>query len=402
MTTSTNTFNFTKRAIDALPANLATSKSSEAEYTDSQTPGLKLAVNKQGRKTFLFRYTFSGQKRAMKLGDYGAIDIETARKLALQARGLLNQDIDPQASRAAAKAVPGFSDFAYGTYMPYSRMHKKSFKDDKSRLDAHIAPYLKNTMLTTITATDINSYLNHLRSKCKLMPATINRHRSLISAIFKHAIELDLLEDNPCRKVKKLKENNARDRFLTDQELANLEQAMEATNPTTGEYIEKNRTIVDLVRVLLMTGVRREEALGAKWSDIDLDKKLWHLPVTKNGKPRYVVLNDLAFTLLSRMHTKKISDWVLPNPKTGTRLINPDKGFKRLMARAEIANMRIHDLRHTFASIAVSNGVSLYQVQTLLGHASSQTTQRYAHLCADSLREASNLVGKQLAVTQGA
>lgn len=397
-----NTFRFTKRSIEALPPNPMASKSSDAEYTDSETRGLKVSVSKKGKKAFLFRYNSQDGKRAMKLGDFGVIDVETARKLALQARSQLDQGRDPQEGRDAQKSVPGFRDFAYDTYMPHSRTHKKSAKDDQSRLDSRMTKYFRNKLLTAITTSDINGYIGHLRDKCKLKPATINRHRSLLSAIFNYASDLGLMDDNPCKKVKKLKENNARDRYLSDAELTRLAQAMDEKNPATGEYVEKNRTIVDLVRVLLVTGIRREEALGAKWSDVDLDGKLWHLPTTKSGKPRYVTLSDQATALLSGMYQRKTSEWVFPNHETGNRLINPDKGFKRLMARAGIENMRIHDLRHTFASIAVSNGVTLYQVQTLLGHASAQTTQRYAHLSSETLRQASNLVGRHVAGTQGA
>jgi integrase len=399
---TTRKFKFTKRLIDALPAHSKAAASTDAEYTDTDVSGLKLTVSKTGRKTFLLRYTLNGAKRCMKLGEYGAIDIEAARRLALQARADVQSGIDPQQARKAQKAMPSFRDFAQNDYMPIATGRKRSYKDDQSRLNSHIYAYFGSKPINTISKKDIQDYLTDLRNKGALKPSTANRHLSLLSVIFNMAVDHGLMASNPCTGMKKYPENNARDRYLSEDELGRLYTAMNAKDPATCKYIEQNRAVVNVLKLLLLTGTRREEALSAKWSNINLQRGLWLLPHTKSGKSRHVTLNAEAIALLNSLPKHQGSDFVFVNPATGTRVNTPVKAFHRLLEMAGIENLRIHDLRHTFASIAVNSGVSLYQVQHLLGHASSQTTQRYSHLSNDVLREASNRVGNYMGGTKEA
>jgi integrase len=144
----------------------------------------------------------------------------------------------------------------------------------------------------------------------------------------------------------------------------------------------------------LYTGVRRSEALNAKWEHIDLAKKVWFIPRTKNGKHRHVILNPKALALLERL--PRPNEYVFYGKSEGKPLNNPQKCFGRTLKRAGIVDFRIHDLRHTHASIAINNGASLYEVQHLLGHSQTKTTSRYAHLADETLRRVSD--GVSLAI----
>lgn len=375
--------------IDALP----NSDKKQTEYSDTEVSGLKLIVTAKGNKSFLFRYTFQSTKRSVKLGDYVLMDVKKARQKALEMKQLLSQGIDPQAEKDRCSAMPTFKEFCEKTYIPHAKQHKRSYQDDISKLNTHIYQQFSSLKLGDITHLKIETYLNHLGINAQLAHATRNRHLALLSVIFNLAITHGLLEKNPCAHIKKLKENNQRERYLSPDELKRLLAVMDDTDPRT---CEPNRITVAAIKLLLLTGTRREEALNAKWEDIDLNQKRWFLPHTKSGKSRYVQLNQGACELLRGITPVKGCPYVFVNPKTKTRINTPVKTFKRLLEKAQITNFRIHDLRHQFASAAVNSGASLYIVQGLLGHASSQTTQRYAHLQNETLLAASEKVAQAM------
>ena len=214
-------------------------------------------------------------------------------------------------------------------------------------------------------------------------PATANRHLSLLSKLFKLAMQWERVTKNPCQGVKKFKENNQRHRYLSDDELQRLFRAMEG---------ERNQTLVAALKLLLLTGIRKEEAMQAQWVNVDLERGTLFLPETKSGRGRHVVLNPAAVELIRQQPRQADNPYIFPGRIPQRPINNPQKGFRRLLAAAGIENLRIHDLRHSFASLAVNAGATLYQVQHLLGHASAQTTQRYAHLTDAALREASQAV----------
>ncbi|EGV27828.1 integrase family protein [Thiorhodococcus drewsii AZ1] len=376
-------FKFTQKLIEQLPPHPKESKSTEAEYTDTEVAGLKLLVSKSGRKFYYFRYTFNGQKRAIKLGEHGALSVAEARKLALERRHQLDQGIDPQAEKAAKTAMPTLAEFALQEYLPYAEQHKRSANSDESKLRIHILPRFGTRKLDDISLRDIQQYHAEIKRLCS--PATANRHLSLWSKLFKLAMQWERIEKNPCQGIRKFQENNQRDRFLSQDEIQRMFQAMES---------EPNQVIVAALKFLLLTGVRKEEALKAKWENVNLERGTLFLPDTKSGKSRSVVLNPEAIALLQEQVRLPDNPYVFPGKVKGQALNNPIKGFHRILAAAGIENLRIHDLRHSFASLAVNSGATLYDVQHLLGHASPQTTQRYAHLADERLRKVSGAVGE--------
>ena len=216
----------------------------------------------------------------------------------------------------------------------------------------------------------------------KLSPSTANRHLALLSMMFNVAIQWDILDRSPTKGVKKFKEDNQKQRFLSPDEIGRLYQAMEA---------EDNKVAVNALKLLLLTGCRREEILKLKWEDVSLESGTIFLPDSKTGS-RYVQLNAAAVELL--MGIDRVGKFVFPGHRDGKNkpLNNPRKCFTRVLTAAGIEHIRLHDLRHTHASILVNQGASLFVVQKALGHSNPITSQRYSHLSDKTLRDASETV----------
>lgn len=154
---------------------------------------------------------------------------------------------------------------------------------------------------------------------------------------------------------------------------------------------DKNTVAASALRLLLLTGLRRNEVVKARWEQVDLEAGLLHLPKTKTGA-RYAVLNSAAKELVASLPSRGLEPWLFPGAKPGRPLENPTKVMARVLQRAGLDHMRIHDLRHTFAATCVNSGASLYEVQALLGHSSPAMTQRYAHLASETVRRASEVM----------
>jgi len=381
----------TNRTIEALKGPEAGSSAKAREISDSDVTGVRVVCGTSGRKFFYFHYTIHSQRRKAKLGEYPAIGIQEARQQALEMRAAIDRGVDPLEQRDLVLAMPSFARFAMDEYLPWAKEHKASWDMDESKLRLHLIPKFGHRRLCDITTRDVQMY--HAQIKASHSEATANRHLALLSKIFRTALTWQRVERNPAMGIAKFREIQKHTSFLPPQDVQKLLKAMEG---------EENVHAVAALKLLLLTGTRREEALQAQWTDIDLDNALWFLPKTKNGKTRHVVLNDEAVSLL-RAHTRvNGSPWVFPGRDPAKPLNNPRKAFTRILEAAGLPHMRLHDLRHQFASMAVSSGASLYQVQHLLGHASPATTQRYAHLSSDVLRQASASVSGIYAKAKGA
>ena len=371
----------TNRSIASL-THRADLKSTCTEYSDNQVPGLKLQVNKSGRKFWWLRYTFNSIKQAIKIGEWPGIDIEVARTTAREWRALVDQGKDPKAEKDRVKASMTFEAYSNDLYLPWAEKFKRSADSDESKVRNHLIPALGKKRLGDISSRDVHMYLGTLRET--LSPATCNRHLALLSKMFKLAKQWGELEGtNPCEGIDKFKESLSHQRFLTQDEVRRV---------MTAAQLEPNKFAGAAIRFLLLTGVRREEALQALWEHVDLEQGTLFLPKTKSGRTRYVVLNDAARALLAELPRVKNAPWIFPGKDPRKPLCNARKAWHRILKAAGVEQCRIHDLRHSHASLLVNQGATLYQVQALLGHASPQTTQRYSHLASQTLRDVSQLV----------
>ena len=373
--------NFTQARCLKLSPPSENSKSNEIEYTDTEVKGLKLAVTKLGHRTFYYRYTYHGKKSVIRIGGFPDFSIKQARQIAREYAAQLSQFQDPKVERTFQKEMLTLSEFVTDMYMPHAEQYKRSYKADESKLRIYILPEFGNYRLGDISKYALQSYLTRLSQD--LSPATCNRHRSLLSKIFKMAIEWEQLIDNPCYGIQKFTENPPPARDFNDEEVARILSALAE---------EHSKIAASALAFLFFTGLRLNEVLSARWECVGLEQKQLYLPNTKAGRSRFVPLNDEAVGVLERLKSTDIgSPWVFPGKDMSKPLNNPRKAWCRILERAGVEYARIHDIRHSFASACVRSGASLYAVQKLLGHASPITTQRYAHLSNDVLRETSTV-----------
>lgn len=392
MATLARKFRFTQRELDRLPPCPVDAVSKAYEVSDTEVTGLRLSITKGGRKFWFWRYTFEGRKRAARIGEYPATDLAAARKRAAEMRATIDQGKDAQAAKDDLKAMPSFAEYAEREYMPMARQTKRSHKDDAHRLKNHLLPRFGHKKLSEISTREIQAFIGEVAKSRS--PATANRVLSLIARMLKLATIWGIIEKNPCYGIAKFREQRARERFLTSDEIARLFQAMDGDRHSYG---------VAAIKFLLLTGLRRNEALRAKWGQVDLERGLLHLPLTKSGKSRHIVLSGHAAALLDGLPSKGKSQWLFPGKgrDDDRPLYNIDKCLQRLLEKSGIEKMRVHDLRHTYASVMAQNGVSLFVIQSALGHSSPMMTMRYAHLCDTALRDATNVVGDVVSTAIG-
>lgn len=363
-----------------------------------QVKGLRLVATAKAVRG-LVRLTYQGKKVSQGLGS--CTHDELARFLpdwvnqVEQFHARLSQGLDPFAEDEKSKKEMTFERFVMEVYLPNARVRKKSHRDDESRLRKHILPYLGEKRFDELNMALVTDVLHSAKAK-GLKDATVNRIRALLSVIFNLAIDHELIASNPMKRVKKLQENNQIERYLSDEELQHLMLVLKHPE----HYAISNKTIVAIIKFLLLTGVRKREAMDMQWSDVDFTKSTWLLKFNKSGKARHIALNTDAMAILNAL--PKISTYIFANPEAGKPYNDIRKTFDKVMQCAGISNMRIHDLRHNFASLAVNSGESLFVVQKLLGHASPQTTQRYAHLQHSTLQNASEKIAAVIREVQAA
>lgn len=375
-------FKFTQKNIAALPAHPKDSKSTEQEYSDTLVSGLKVLVGKSGNKKFLFRYTLRQRKCSVALGGFGALTVDEARVIANKYKALVAQGRDPKQEREEFKNRITFADFVSGHYLPHAKSYKRSVNADESKFKLYLIPKFGDEPLADMTTQAIQGYHNHLR--VTLSPATANRHLALLHRIFSLAIQWGYCEKNPASGINKFQENNKHQRFLSNDEIRQLFDAADA---------DGNVYAAAYIKILLLTGVRRSEGLGMKWEHLQLTgpKQLWYIPHTKTGKSRYVILNPMALHILESLPKVAGNPYVFPGKVEGQPIHNPIKAFKRIIDRAGIEqSFRLHDLRHTHASLIINNGGTLYDVQAALAHANSSISERYAHLSEESRQKTSH------------
>ncbi len=190
-------------------------------------------------------------------------------------------------------------------------------------------------------------------------------------------------EHNPTTDIPLFELNNARERYLTQEEAQRLYEAVKQSPQPMLQYI---------VPFLILTGARRREVLDCKWEDFDIPRRTWRIPMTKSGKPRHVPLSEGALQVLASVPRFGKCPWVFPNPKTLQPIVSGFASWNTARKKAGLADVRMHDLRHSFASFLVNAGRSLYEVQKLLGHSQIKTTQRYSHLAPETLLAATDAV----------
>lgn len=355
---------------------------------DEKVPGLGVRIYPSGRKAFVLSYRAHGAKRLLTLGDYGTLTLETARKRAQQERAHILDGHDPVQQRRQTNAAPTVADLGNDYLDRHARPHKRasSVADDVDMLSQKVLPALGTKKVATVSRRDIES----LHQSLKGTPYRANRVLALLSKMFSLAIHWGWRPDNPVIGIPRFPEEK-RERWLNEEELANLLKVLST---------HSNQRAANAVRLLVLTGSRRSEVLGATWEQFDLDRGVWTKPShqTKQNKTEHVPLNDAARQLLAAMRlADPAGAYLFPGDRAGKPLQEIKNFWRTVCSEAGLSNVRVHDLRHTFASHLVSSGLSLEIVGRLLGHSQAATTKRYAHLADHPLREATNRYGAIIA-----
>lgn len=359
------------------------------EIFDSLLKGFYVDILRNGRMNYRVRYRLLGKPRVITLGDARVITLDEAREAARDILRRAHNRIDPKQQEQVLSGIT-VKDFFNSQYLPFVKSYKRSWDTDDSMIRNHVIPRLGHHVMGGLTQGDIADAVNQMRA-AGYAPGTCNRFLVLIRYGFTLALRwgADGVSRNPTKDLLNLRDDNRIERFLTpSQSEALLESVRQSPNSV----------LLHIVHYLVLTGARKREVLDARWCDVDFELRLWRIPKTKSGKVRHVPLSAEALRLLHRLHAEAGggADFIFPNPATGKPFISIYYSWDASRKRAGIPELRIHDLRHSFASFLVNAGRSLYEVQQLLGHADIRTTSRYAHLSRDRLMEAVETVPVRL------
>ena len=277
-------------------------------------------------------------------------------------------------------------------YFPHAKASKRQSHHDWSVYNTHIRSRLGSYLLVDVTNPALDVWMREQQVQ-GYKRSTINKHIFLMNRMLNLARHWGHIPaQNPYQQnIKRLNIGDHTQRFLTQDEIERLLKASRASRPPFLHLF---------VQLLLLTGARKGEARHMRWRDVDLNKRVWTVPRSKNGRSRHVILSAAAVTVLNdtriaaehlMLPTTK-DQYVFTNPRTRTAYHSFYASWFIARDLADLEGLRIHDLRHTYASTLINNGVTLYEVQTLLGHSSLQMTQRYAHLEPNLLHQRTKLV----------
>ncbi len=359
-------------------------QSRRIDLFDEKTKGLVLEVRPSGGKTYYLRYLDQrSRSRQVKLADVRDVTLAQARQLADSTRNKIAMGIDPIAEKTVLRSVPTLEDFFYQRYMKYVKGYKRSWDTDESLFRNHVMPLIGKKHLDEVSKDDIISMLHGRRADGAAL-GSANRLVILMRYMFNLALKWEVpgITKNPASGVTLFEDPPTKERFLTVEEAQRLYSSVQDSENSMLQYI---------VPMLILTGARRSEVIRAQWSDFDMLKLSWRIPFTKAGRPRHVPMSDGVIRLLESIPRMTGCPFVFPNPKTKKPFVSIYYSWHTARTQAGLADVRLHDLRHSFASFLVNNGRSLYEVQKILGHTQIKTTQRYAHLSQDTLLDAANV-----------
>jgi integrase len=359
---------------------------------DNEVTGLGVRVTARGARSFILRYrTRSARQRLITIGPAGEWKTSQAREHAknLKARIRSEPGFDPLAEITSERTAPTVADLAKRFLAEHAARKRPSTRDGYAHAySAYILPALKHAKVAEVRYADVDAL--HRRVTEAAGPYQANRIIACLSKSFSLAIRWQWCIANPCKGIERNHEEK-RKRYLSGDEIVRLTEVL-------NKY--PDRQVSDIVRMLLLTGARKGEVLSARWDELDLEQAVWSKPAstTKQKSDHTVPLAAPVLQLLTdiRAKAKKDSPWVFPGRKGEHRQTIADD-WLQIRREASLGSARVHDLRHSFASVCVSSGMSLPLIGSLLGHSNPQTTNRYAHLLLDSQRKAVQTVASIIA-----
>ena len=375
----------TKRIIDAVEP-----QATEFFLWDEGIPGFGLRVMPSGRKSFVVQFRAGRRARRMSLGPSTVLTCDQARTRAITIIAAVKNGDDPAAERDAKRNAAKVRELAerFDREHIAVRLKASTAKEYRGTLKRFILPALGRLAVPEISRADVAKFHHDLRH----IPYQANRCLEVVSKMFGLAEMWGLRPDgsNPRKHIRKYPEEK-RERFLSAAELRRIGEVLREME---SERIELPSAIL-AARLLFLTGCRLGEIMTLKWDYIDFDECALRLPDSKTGK-KVVHIGFPAVEYLRSAHHIDGNPWVITGTLPGKPFSDLQPFWQRVRARAGVKDVRIHDLRHTFASTAVASGQGLPMIGKLLGHKQVQTTARYAHLAADPVRSAANSVSTSL------
>lgn len=378
---------------------------------DGELKGFGIKIAKGGRKAYICKYRVgtgrNAPTRRMTIGAHGSPwTLEQARTEARKVLGRAANGEDPAKEKQDAKKQITVAELC-DLYLEQGTGTKKAstLATDRGRIGRHIKPLLGKKKIPDVNRADIKRFMQDVangktasdiktgfrgRAIVKGGKGTASRTVGLLGGIFSFAFDNGLIEVNPVRGIKRFADKKG-DRYLSQQELVAFGQAMRDAIANG-----LNPQAVDILKLLIFTGARKGEIETLKWSEVDFEAGYCRLGDSKTGQ-KIIRLNAGALEVLASISRMEGSPYVFPAHRGEGHYQGTPKVWRAIRTSAEFEDVRLHDLRHSFASIAVSGGASLPIIGALLGHTDSATTQRYAHLHDDPLKAASETTGNKIA-----
>ena len=388
-----NKISFTKKVLDKLPLPPVGKR---VDYFDTTTNHLTLRVSHVGTKAFVLYRKIDGIAERLTLGRYPTMTIDQARQMVAQLNGSIAVGNNPAEDKRSLRQESTLGEVFKRYMVEYAKPHKKSWEIDEQRYNVHLIHW-QNKKLSAIKKQHVQKLLVYIadhqrmiegidkvgRRKVKKVggKGASNQILRLLRKVFNLAIDWGWDGYNPCTRIKEYK-SKSRDRFLEGDERPKFFEAL-------GE--EPNTTARDYILASLLTGARRTNVLEMRWDEINLERKEWLIPETKNGESQRLPLISAMLTLLKDRKVKGgDSEWVFPSHGSTGHLTNPDKTWKRVLSRAGIEDVRgtwLRDLRRSMVSWQANTGASLSVIGKSLNHKNVNTTAIYARLALDPVRE---------------
>lgn len=360
---------------------------------DVDVPGFGLKVTPAGKRVYVLQFRMGGRKSPWRytIGQHGEYTTDRARGEATRLRGLIADGINPATQKAAARAQGLLMRDLVAQFLEeHVRTRRKSRTVvEYDRICRNfIVPQLGNIPVRELTRSDVARLHHAMRDT----PYQANRILAVLSKAMNWAEMKGHRQDgsNPCRHVERYDEKK-RERYLSPAEIGSLAKALSQaeTEGLTSPYV------IAAIRLLLLTGARLNEILTLKWEYVDIDQRCLRLPDSKTGS-KVIHLNPPALEVLQSLPAIEGNPHVVIGNRTGAHLVNVQKPWRRIRKLAVLDDVRLHDLRHSFASLGAGAGLGLPMIGALLGHSQPATTARYAHLADDPLKSANDLIGQRI------
>jgi integrase len=380
------------RITKAIVEGVTTPAKSQTFIRDDALTGFALRLTAGGAKSFVWEGRVKNSSRMCRivLGSFPLMTVAAARDAALAAKAQAATGIDPaeerKALRAGLRAQRTFGDLVSQYLERHAKPYKLSWREDAALLNNHVPSGWNQRHLADITREDVIRLRDRINSPRALMPRengaapyAANHLIRLLRAMFNLAKTWGILSgENPAERIKLLKET-PRDRFLSPDELRRVNHAVDR---------EPNEYWRAYFALSLLLATRKRELLSARWIDIDLEQRTWRIPKTKAGRPHLLPLPESAIAIVVSLPSRETSEWVFPGFGSSGHLAEPKKAWERIRERAGVPDVRIHDLRRTLGSWLAGQGYSLPLIGRALDHSDVSTTQIYARMDLDPVREA--------------